>query len=94
VTFVGGMSSSAAPAPRGRAAVSKRGRRQAGQALRDFVIRVLRQSPIPMSPKKIAAAVKGAGYRTSAKDLTKAVSNVIPQVNGVKRVGFGEYSMN
>ena len=34
-----------------------------------------------------------AGYKSKAKDLTKAVSNALPQLKGIKKIGFGKYKM-
>ena len=34
-----------------------------------------------------------AGFKTKAKDITKAVSNTLPQLGNVKRIGFGMYKM-
>lgn len=61
-------------------------------SLKDRIVKVLRQRSKPMTPRDIAGAVKGAGYKTKAKDLTKAVSNALPEMKIVKRVGRGLYS--
>ncbi len=45
-----------------------------------------------MSPNDIGLSVKKAGFKTKAKDITKAVSNVLPELKMVKRVGFGMYT--
>ena len=60
-------------------------------SLRDFIVRILRQSSRPMGPNEIGISVKRAGFKTKAKDLTKAVSNTIPAVTNIKKVGFGLY---
>lgn len=60
-------------------------------SLKDFIGKVLRQTGRPLSPKDIANTVRKVGYRSKAKDLTKAVSNMLPQMKGVKKVGFGMY---
>jgi hypothetical protein len=44
-----------------------------------------------MGPNEIGASVIRAGYRTKSKDLTKAVSNTLPQIKRIRRVGFGAY---
>ena len=77
------------PGARGRAA----GRPRAGRAgsLKDAIVSTLRQYRKAMSPKDLSAAVVKGGYKTKAKDLTKAISNVLPQVKGVKKVGRGMY---
>jgi len=46
-----------------------------------------------MSPRDIGASVKKAGFQTKAKDITKAVSNTLPTLTGIKKVGFGMYRM-
>ena len=61
-------------------------------SLKDRIVKVLRQRTKPMTPKDIAAAVRNAGYKTKAKDLTKAVSNALPEMKMVKRVDRGLYS--
>ncbi|MBI4718421.1 MAG: C2H2-type zinc finger protein [Planctomycetes bacterium] len=87
---MGGTAVAAAPAATGR----KRGR-PAGRpgSLKFYIANVLRQASGPMGPKEIAAAVQKAGYRTKAKELTKAVSNTLPQIKGVKKRGFGQYTL-
>ncbi len=79
----------AAPAKRGRPAGS------VGRAgsLKSYVAKVLSQRSSPMSPKAIAAKIVKAGHKSKAKDLTKAVSNALPQLKMVKKVGFGMYRM-
>ena len=85
------------PAP--RALRAKRGRpvgRPAGRparegSLKTYIVKVLGQRSTAMSPKDIAARIVKAGYRSKAKDLTKAVSNTLPQLKQVKKVGFGKY---
>jgi hypothetical protein len=62
-------------------------------SLKDMIQQVLRQSARPMSPRDIADSVVTAGYNTRAKDLTKAVSNTLPELKGIKRVGFGQYTV-
>ena len=62
-------------------------------SLRDYIVRVLRQKTTGMSPRDIGASVVKAGFKTKAKDITKAVSNTLPQVRGVKKVGFGIYKL-
>jgi len=62
-------------------------------SLRNMVVKVLSSRSIPMSPNQISDAVKKAGYKTKAKDLSKAVSNVLPEIGSVKRVGFGKYAI-
>ncbi|MCO6435891.1 MAG: hypothetical protein J5J06_02250 [Phycisphaerae bacterium] len=92
-----GGTAAAAPArrgpgrPPGRPAAAGRGGR-AG-SLREYVVGVLKSSPEPMSPRDIAGAVQKSGYKTKAKDLTKAVSNLLPHLSGIKKVGFGKYKM-
>ena len=83
-----------APSRKAARRVKKRGGgvggRRAG-SLKDFIARALRQVSTPQSPRQIAARVKKIGYKSKAKDLTKAVSNALPQMNNVKKVGFGRY---
>lgn len=62
-------------------------------SLKDYIVRVLSQRTTPMKPNEIGASVKKAGFRTKAKDLTKAVSNALPHLKKVKRVGFGAYQL-
>ena len=57
-----------------------------------MIVKVVRQSKKPLSPREIAGAVVKAGYKTKAKDLTKAVSNALPEMKSVKRMGFGKYA--
>lgn len=83
----------AVPAPSaGRSA----GRRGSGGgrpgSLKDYIVRVLRGRSGSLSPREIAGAVKKAGYPTKSDDLTKAVSNMLPQIPAVRKVSRGQYS--
>lgn len=62
-------------------------------SLRDFIGRVLKQRTKPISPAEIGAGVVKAGFKTKAKDITKAVSNTLPKMTNVKKIGFGKYKM-
>jgi len=62
-------------------------------SLRDYIGRVLKQRTKPMSPAEIGTSVVKAGFKTKAKDITKAVSNTIPKMSNVKKVGFGKYKV-
>ncbi len=46
-----------------------------------------------MSRQDIGTRVKKAGYKTKTKNLTKAVSNAIPGLKHVKRIGYGQYQL-
>lgn len=80
-----------------RSSGKKRGRpvKAVGRAgsLKSYIDIVLRESSKPMSLKDIGKRVKKAGYKTKAKDLTKAVSNALPGLKRVKRVGYGKYQI-
>lgn len=95
-----GVAARRGPKPKRRAVGRPRGsvgrpRGSAGRAgsLKDYIVRVLSQRITPMKPNEIGASVKKAGFKTKAKDLTKAVSNALPQLKNVKRVGFGVYQL-
>ena len=60
-------------------------------SLKDTIVRVLRQRAVALSPREIAAKVVQAGYKTSTKNLTKAISNTLPEINSVRKVGRGLY---
>ena len=79
---------------RGRPAGGGR-RRAEGRAgsLKDFIGRVLGSRSTALSPREIGTQVKRAGFKTKAADLTKAVSNTLPKMRNVKRVGFGQYTL-
>ena len=92
--------------PRGRSAAKGRPVLSAGRpvgrppgrgvragSLKEFIVKTLGQRSTPMSPKQIAAAVVRTGYKSKAKDLTKAVSNTLPQLKKVKKIGFGKYRL-
>ena len=96
---MGAMGSTALPVARakpGRRAIAK-GRPAASGVrpgtLKDAVLTVLRTSGTGMSPRALSDAVIKAGYKTKAKDLTKAISNLLPQVKAIKRVGHGIYTL-
>ena len=63
-------------------------------SLKNYIAHVLRQSSKPMSVQDIGTRVKKAGFKTKAKNLTKAVSNTLPGVKNVKRVGYGKYQLS
>ncbi|MCH9003572.1 MAG: hypothetical protein IIC02_13450, partial [Planctomycetes bacterium] len=54
---------------------------------------VLEHQSTPATPKEIASKVLRSGYQSRAKDLTKAVSNALPELKRIKKVGFGKYSL-
>lgn len=60
-------------------------------SLRDYITRVLRQNKKGLSPREIGTRVIKAGFKSKAKDITKAVSNTLPKVKSIKKVGFGVY---
>ena len=88
------MGTKASPAT---AAAPKRGRPPGRGArpgsLKSFILRVLRQRSRPMSPRDIATGVTKLGYKSKAKDLTKAVSNSLPELKRIKKVGVGLYKL-
>lgn len=62
-------------------------------SLKDYIVRVLGQVSKPLSPNDIGTRVVKAGFKTKAKDLTKAVSNTLPTLKNIQRVGFGQYKL-
>ncbi len=60
-------------------------------SLKPAILRVLQKRSTPLSPREIAAAVIKIGYRTKSTNLTKAVSNALPEMTNVKKVGRGQY---
>ena len=97
--FARAMEAIGAATPRGRTprAGKKRGRpvEAVGRpgSLKNYIVRVLRQSAKPMSLKDIGTRVKKSGFKTKAKDLSKAVSNTLPGLKHVKRVGYAKYQL-
>ncbi len=63
-------------------------------SLKSYIVRVLRQSSKPMSLQDIGTRVKKAGYKTKTKNVAKAVSNTLPGLKIVKRVGYGKYQLS
>ncbi len=76
--------------------VARRGRPARAEArvgsLKDVIARVLRQSSRPQTPRDIATSAIRAGYKTKTRDLSKAVSNALPQMRNIRRVGRGLYA--
>lgn len=71
---------------------AKRGRKPGRPgSLKQMIIKVLRQRSQPHSPQEIADGVVKAGYKTSSHNLTKSVSNTLPLLPEVKKVGRGLY---
>ena len=60
-------------------------------SLKPTILKVLQRRSTPLSPREIAVAVVKSGYRTKSTNLTKAVSNVLPEMTNVKKVGRGQY---
>ena len=98
--LVGAMDTLGAATPRRvtRSASKKRGRPVGAVgrkgSLKSYIVRVLSQRSTPMSLKDIGTRVKKAGFKTKAKDLTKAVSKTLPGLKSVKRVGWGKYQLS
>lgn len=78
--------------PAGRPVGRPAGKRARAGSLKDVIVKVLSQRAKPLKPSQISAAVQKAGYTSKAKDLTKAVSNVLPEIKQVRKVGFGIYT--
>ena len=71
---------------------ARRGRRPGRPgSLKQMIIKVLRQRSSPYTPQQIADGVVKAGYKTSSHNLTKSVSNTLPLLSEVKKVGRGLY---
>lgn len=62
-------------------------------SLKNYIDRVFRETSQPLSLKDIGTQVKKAGFKTKVKDVTKAISNTLPTLKKVKRVGYGMYQM-
>jgi hypothetical protein len=70
----------------------RRGRRPGRPgSLKQMIVQVLRQRGSPHTPTQIADSVVKAGYKTSSENLVKSVSNTLPQLPEVKKVGRGLY---
>lgn len=67
--------------------------RNTGGSLKQAIVKVLRRSPRSMSPKQIASAVQTTGYKSYAADLTKLISNTLPEIDLVKKIGRGQYQI-
>lgn len=78
-------------ARRGRPPGRKSGKGPRAGSLPDFILRVLGQRKSALSLKDIAASVVKAGYKTKSRHLSTAVSNALPKIRGVKKVGRGMY---
>ena len=61
--------------------------------LKSYIQRVFGKVTKPLSPRQIAERVEKAGYKSKSASLTRAVSNTLPKVKGVKRLGHGKYQM-
>ena len=79
-----------------RVGAPKRGRKGSGAregSLKSYIVKVLERQSTPATPKEIASKVLRSGYKSRAKDLTKAVSNALPELKKIKKVGFGKYTL-
>jgi len=77
--------------PSGRGPGRPKGSGNREGTLKSTMIKVLKQTGSPMSPQAIASAVIRAGYKTKTSNLTKAVSNALPTMKEIRRVGRGQY---
>lgn len=73
--------------------MKKSGGSEGGRAgsLKEMIVRVLGSSGRALTPSEIAQNVVKVGYKTTASNLTKAVSNALPLINQVKKAGRGLY---
>jgi len=79
--------------PRGKRGPGRpKGSRGREGSLKPMIVQALRTSPGPMSPGEIADAVIKGGYQTKTANLTKAVSNALPDIREARKVGRGQYS--
>ncbi len=81
----------AAPAKRGPGRPKGSGGQKGSLAI--HIVRALKSRSRPMGPGEIARLVVKGGYKTKSQNLTKAVSNTLPKLKMIKRVGFGEYRL-
>lgn len=87
------------PGPKNRnrsntyASVVRTGKRGRPGSLRQVIVKVLRQRSQPQSPQEITVAVRKAGYKTKSEHLTKSISNTLPQLAEVRKVGRGLYQI-
>ncbi|MFQ5495477.1 MAG: hypothetical protein ACE5EX_08855, partial [Phycisphaerae bacterium] len=63
-------------------------------ALKEGIARVLRQSSKPLGPQDIGARLLKTGFKTKSKDITRSISNTLPKVPNLKRIGFGKYTLS
>lgn len=86
-----GTKTDAVPARRGPGRPRGSGGRKG--SLATHVLRALKSRSRAMGPAEIARLVMKGGYKTKSQNLTKAVSNTLPKLKMVTRVGFGEYRL-
>jgi hypothetical protein len=72
--------------------LGSRGRMARAGSLKDVIGQVLGRSARPQTPRDIAMNVIRAGYKTKTRDLSRAVSNALPQMKNIRRVGHGLYA--
>ncbi len=63
-------------------------------SLKNYIDRVFRETSKPLNLKDIGMRVKKAGFKTKSTNVTKAISNTLPGLKKVKRVGYGLYQMS
>lgn len=67
------------------------GSRARAGSLKENIVKVLRQAGKGLTVQEIASSVKASGYTTKSANLSKAVSNALPGLKIVRRVGRGVY---
>jgi len=82
----------AAPRPVGRPKLGRPvGSGARAGSLKENIVKILRQAGKGLTVQEIASSVKASGYSTKSANLSKAVSNAIPGLKLVRRVGRGVY---
>lgn len=69
------------------------GRRAEGQALKDFIVRVLQKGGGVMSVKDITNGVLDEGYPTRNQTLAKSVGIALTQLPNVSKRGRGKFAL-
>jgi len=68
-----------------------RPRRRGGKSLREFILETLGQSAKPLSARELTEAVLAAGYRTTSKNPTALVRQIVYRDERIEKKEAGKF---
>ena len=78
---------------RRRQAQTKKARRRRGKPLHAYIRKALSKAAKPIKVRDIEKAVRGAGYKTQAKNFYHALYTALRQDPSVRKAGRGKFAL-